>query len=569
MMNKGDVIKKNNYLYALMALPWVLFVLFQAYYMLKVGAIAFETNDDAFLNLITTGTFGHKYAMNVYNNVILGWIFTMLYTVSAGHNWYTILEFLLYFFSMAVVGVCNIYRHKPLKGYLYNFILLWISVYTMICSINYSKTSAFAMAAGLVLLGFSLDRDDYDKPVNRVLQILGGVILVFGGLYRKETVLALVPYIILLMVYLGVKYKDKYYKRLLPVAIAGTLILVAWTCNAIAYNADPDWRYFTEYNRARTALLDYGVPDYDEYQAEYEALGFTENDAHMLASWLLVDDEVFSMDKLNKLVEIRKQDEQKSNLAMRLRDVFMLVVYTSGRYLGTYVLYFLFLISCINTDKKKVIFQLATFLIGVGELAALIFIQRYPDRSIIVSILPAVMMIMFLSDTHKAPNKLIEYICICFVTVYAFMGNGYLDIPGMGKTNVYDKTLPNALYEYTGSHSDKLYVCSVAEESVFLTECYSPLDHPNEVSRANVIQIAGWPMPSPVHTDRIAPFGDRYRIFKVLAENPDVYLITRGNDPMIEEFMEYHFGAEPVVVDQIADGTYSVISFGVTHLNNL
>lgn len=561
--NKYNEVSKKKYFYLLASIPWVLFIIFLAVTMYKHGYIAYESNDDAFLNLIPSGAFGHKYSLNIYNNVIIGWVLTVLYGISETHNWYTIMEVGLFFSAVMVMGVCNICRNKLVKGYLTNIIILWASVFSMMCKMNYSKTAAFVLAVGLFILCAAVDNADFAKLKNRLMQILAVIFILAGGLLRKQSLYAVIPFAGLLVIYLILKYKKGAVKRLIPWGIAGVLLMSAWIGDACAYNSDPDWKHFVEYNELRTSLIDYGIPHYDDCREAYDAIGLSAVDVSMLSNWYYADEEVFSIDTLKKVIEIRDNNKEKKKLSEKIEELATGFVKTAGEYRIIYILLFLFLVLCIRTNKKIFGYQLLSMLIGAGEVLGLLLINRIPERSVYIAVLSAmIVMVYFVNEEKYSFNKTVESICLCLVGIFALYGLEYTTISKRFENVVYDKTYSDQFFSYVNSHSGNLYVYSVQYEEYFLRYCYSPLENPNLCRRTNAVIEGGWLVPSPIYTNLIEPYGDKYNLFRAMAENDNVYWIADGNIESygFVEYMKQHYGVSPIVVDNIA-GIYEVISF--------
>ena len=166
-------INVNNVSYLVAGPVWVLLVVFFSVFVINSRLLAFETNDDALLNLFASGALGDKYATNVFNNVVLGWFLTALYSVASAHNWFTIIGLFLYFVGIIVLGICIIRRSGILRGYLINLIVVGASAHTMLARMNFSKTGAFALLVGVFLLGTCTDGDSFSKFEKRIFQVVG------------------------------------------------------------------------------------------------------------------------------------------------------------------------------------------------------------------------------------------------------------------------------------------------------------------------------------------------------------------------------------------------------------
>ncbi|MBR4831016.1 MAG: hypothetical protein IKZ97_00145, partial [Butyrivibrio sp.] len=66
-----------------------------------LGNLCYSTNDDTIMNLIAAGACGESSQYLIYNNIILGYLFKILYITIPGVNWY--LWIYLIFNLLAVV----------------------------------------------------------------------------------------------------------------------------------------------------------------------------------------------------------------------------------------------------------------------------------------------------------------------------------------------------------------------------------------------------------------------------------------------------------------------------------
>lgn len=559
---------KKKFFYLIAAIPWIIFIFVNAYIFYKNQYIAFESNDDAYLNLITTGTFGKKYALNAYNNVLMGWLFTVLYSISASHNWYIIIEFLLIFAGFAIFGVCNIIRNRLLKGYVTNLIIYWSLVFSLVCRMNYSKTAVFTMIVGLFMLGTSVDNKSYSKVGSIICQAFACMFIFFGGLYRKDSTLVVIPFALVIAAYLILKHKKEAIretlKRMLPFVAVTFAIAFAWIANAIVYNSDAEWKYYSEFNEACTRVRDYPLPGYEENRESYEAIGLSLVDVAMLQQWFYADSDVFTVDRLNSISEIRLSNIKKVPIAEKIEGYADSFISIAGTYTAVYAMLFLFLALSINSSSKAFGFKLVTMLIGAGLVMETIIMERPIQRAVFVGIIAAMITMLFFTceKEHKRQEKWGGLICLALVGIYTFYGCNHNKIEAGFENIVYDRSESNVFYSYMAEHSDKLFTYNVLYEGGYLTNSYRPFDVANEFMRDNNVPMGGWLIPSPIYTNNLERFGDKHNLFKVLAENSDAYLIFAGQieGSIIDLYMQQHYGATGTVVDTIG-GIFNVISF--------
>ena len=67
-----------------------------------------------------------------------------------------------------------------------------------------------------------------------------------------------------------------------------------------------EWNYYQEYNKVRSELLDYGLPDYNENEQHLNELGITKNDYTMISNWTFADPERLGLNTLKAIAELKK-----------------------------------------------------------------------------------------------------------------------------------------------------------------------------------------------------------------------------------------------------------------------
>ena len=79
--------------------------------------------------------------------------------------------------------------------------------------------------------------------------------------------------------------------------------------------------------------------------------------------------------------------------------------------------------------------------------------------------------------------------------------------------------------------------------------------------------MGDWYVPPPIFTPILEPYGDKYNLYKTMAECDKIFWITNDNytNDYITQYMKEHYDAEPVVVDSFGE-IYYVVSFSQLRL---
>lgn len=305
--------------------------LFIIFHMLMVGyAVLFlhpfyGSNDEFTLAAIASGAYGDytQYFIYIYSG--FGWILKLFYSLVPDVNWYTIVMYGIIFLSLTSVGWVFIGRSKR-TGAMLSVMMVMACTQPLYVEFQYTKTAAVSVAAGYVLL-FSLP--DYRKGVSgsgetpggrtgiRAVAgaVLGGILLILGCWIRFHAfgMVSLMAFGMWLY-HVRDAWKSREWKQLflwdcLPCilvfsVIVGSILLE----NALVYRPGSAEAHYREYDRARQQLLDYGVPEWDEYEAEYKALGLTRTDCINFHNWLIADYDRYTADTFRAVVAFRRDD---------------------------------------------------------------------------------------------------------------------------------------------------------------------------------------------------------------------------------------------------------------------
>jgi hypothetical protein len=348
---------------------------------LACATSVYETNDDLMMQRVASGFYtGHPDEHLVFTNVLIGWALRFLYGAWAGCNWYFIYLLAVHYAALTAIAFLVVSRRG---GWL--FALLYVGFFLIVetrilLHLQFTTTAFLAGTAGLLLL---VDGLRPGRPVHWPEVIAG---IAFAGLMClvREPVALLLAVIAcpFLLERLGLAG----WRRWLGTGLASAgIFLVLHGINRWAYQRDPAWAEFSEYNRLRgeihmTALVKF-IPK------AAPAVGWSENDGWMFSQFYFSDPEVYAglprmrlfLDKLKALA----RDEPASS--WRSSTSFLLLPKIFGRDVGTLmklaILNAMWCILAAGAFRRRC---LVTLLISCGLFVALGFYllttARLPER---------------------------------------------------------------------------------------------------------------------------------------------------------------------------------------------
>ncbi|HBN57099.1 MAG TPA: hypothetical protein DD414_10015 [Lachnospiraceae bacterium] len=266
----------------------------------------YGSNDEFSLAAIASGAYGEPSWYFIYLHSGFGWILKAFYTLAPGVNCYTFVMYGMIFLSLTAIGFVWIGRGKK-TGAIMAVMLTLACLQPLYVELQYTKTAAVAAVAGYALLFAGGRRPKSIRTAAGICFLLMGSwirfqafgmvsILAFGmwlfkgyGAWRKK------------------EWKVFFVQDCLPCLAAFALVFGSMAAeNLLVYTPDSPQAHYREYDRARQQLLDYGVPEWDEYEADYEAIGLTRTDCINLQNWLISDYDRYTADTFRAIVDFRK-----------------------------------------------------------------------------------------------------------------------------------------------------------------------------------------------------------------------------------------------------------------------
>ena len=282
------------------------------------------------------------------------------------------------------------------------------------------------------------------------------------------------------------------------------------------------YKKYNEYNRFRTILHDNAYVSYEENKEIFDEIGWSENDHYLFYTFNFGDENVFSKENLEKIVEYKKS---QGNLYYYNTDIENIINNLVGQMRDTNpyisVLFIATFLIAIYTNKEKRGYIVAIFLVTIAVNCIFIVLNRSMQRVVIPEYILGIAMFLYLIKYRKENVEKINLIMamsiFLIVTTTIFAGGVY-------QFNYYLEDYSNykEVIEYTNSHRENVYLYTVPSlQYRYLT--YSVYEMPPKGAFSNLRVMGGWDM----YTKNYYDFKERYNLdgtfLDLLKEN--VYLI--------------------------------------------
>jgi len=570
-MNKGKSFSAYKLIFSILFNAAILAV------ALLVFMPHFEEPDDSMIAMIAEGAYGVRDWHLVYSHGVLGQLYVWLQSVIPVIRWHSVLQYaFIYFAYVSVTYVIS--KHK--RGLVLSIVAVIATFYELYVSLQYTKTSTFVCAAGILLIFEAVrnrtriksNSDDIVtigrrgiKAESTVYTVVGTILITYGTLLRTEGLfIAAVPLVGVGIIEL---LRTKNILSYILVGAPAVIIAVAVFVSApYFYSMDKEWSDFTAFNKARTVLCDYryDILDYNRYSQQLSAIDVSENDAVSILTYQFDDGKVLSTERLDEIAKSfpakKVQYKTFANLFEHLVDEVM----------STYVL-------CASVIFVFGIFLASIVTDGSKSSPAYIKDSRRKIIAIVIMILSCSFAIFYFEYSGRFSNRLFSSICIsalfgiCYmidslpirennmgivfggnkndITLKAAIGlaivllglNGLLYISNMNDYNSYCESefrAKTGLYELLGDR-DTLYVSDTFTlQTIHKYEVFTPMA---EGAMKNLVYSGSWLTESPIVKRQTEAFGysDSFEALRAGSEN--TVLLDNGNMAYKLLFLKEHY----------------------------
>jgi len=514
--------------------------------------VRYQTNDDSGIEAVVSGIkMGEPSEYLVVINIVLGKILVLLYSNFPNVNWYPIMLYLLHFLSFTIILHCILKKKNLMSLSIYLLVFSLFELF-LLANLQFTTTAAVTGISGMLLVFTYIDSKDlsFYSAIS-----MGIIFLVIAGLVRKNILYMILG---LSSVYLLIKLIRKPGLRI-PVIIA--IIIAIFSLfniyNNYYYNKDAQWDFYMGYNQLRGKIIDYPRFEYSKLNKDiYDDVGWSENDVEMFDNWFFADLKLYSIEKLEYVVENIKPEIKNNRIFKTLKEAWNSI----SLEIRVFTLVFLiFMIMDIIRSRNKYLFSVL-----ISSLLIIVyfsFLGRLPDRVFIPIILFFILSgIIFIKPLRLRPFSNTKKIAIK-ITIFSFciIIVMLLFISTACKSRVYktdQEDFENVVAELI--EKDKIYIrwgsAQVYDRIIFFHV-------PHHLKRFKTINL-GWRTHSPIYNQSLEKYSID-NLYKDIIERDDIYVITKKD--RVENyvlFMFEHFG-ETIKYEKIDDyyGLYSIYKF--------
>lgn len=372
--------EEKRFCYNLLMIALINAIVLIVYY--KLFRIYFAINDDTAMGGLMAGIQGMFPGYSVFVNFIPSYLISKLAMIWGNINWYGIYLLGTCYLSFTFIGGI-IFQKMRLK--IGSTIYIAIVVCGFIPILRYFTFTTIAYVA--ILAGIVFIIQGYYSEVNSIkycLYILGVLMFINGSLIRYKCVYT---GIVLFCGFIIMELIRERKTNIKKVIILGIVILISCSFSFVfraysmnQYYKDSTWSEYVEFNKARSNLIDFGLPDYNTNKDIYDSIGWSENDYNIFNSYSFPEDEKFSTTNFKKIYEYKKSMQSNANFTGIIRKL-------------------------IENVEKEFTIQICILLIVIISIYNVYF-SRNKIMSIFVSIFPFIIHMLFIL-INRAPYRVV------------------------------------------------------------------------------------------------------------------------------------------------------------------
>ena len=446
-------------------------------------------------------------------------------------------------------------------------------------SVQFTKTSALLMAAGLIFIADTYI-NNRDSKLRFVLYSIIGYALFFSGVaYRQKGMFPALAFAGVFMLLWLIHEGRDYFRNRKPFAeIALIIVLLVLTVapygldlKSDAVNASTaELALGREYQAERVKITDYPMIErYEEHKDEYDAIGLSENDLYLIDRWIFDYNGAASLENLKKINQINYPGIAAERSVTRSAKKFLKNVYSAvkdlnftGMHVVLLALLALYFVSV--TKPRYWLYPVFTGILTAGIYIAVYYISRPQYRAFYVADISAAFWILFaLSIISTRNTKIIRNLtCVAVVGAMCLMFVPARDSLSSQRKHIEKQIEPKEVTEYFAAHTDMFFIgptTAMKQPASYL----DPLEVP--VPAPNVSGTGGWETMTPYKLDFLANYGVSNPV-KDLIDNPGVYYFGDSKKGKMKEYFNKWYAAEgkEIIFEKVDDAAgsnvYRVVS---------
>ncbi len=524
----------------------------------------FDSNDD--LNIALFVNLGRPVqdAHWLFSNWILGSVCAFLYRITNMIPWYGLMQYagLLAAFTAVTWVIQRMFRSGA--AILLSMVTLNFFAADAYITVQFTKTAGICAAAGLFLVVFAVIQEKV-----RILPLIFGILITaYGFMYRHleaDMMFALwAVFGLYLLLRLRCDVQDHLLRR--AVRYIGLFALTLGVCvgcrlvDRYEYHIAPDAAAYEKINDARSALTDYGFPKFEENTELFESLGITYNAYKLFSKWNFYDPDVFTLDKMEKLIAVQNRKKVSLSTLKDFLDVYPAKWFENPMF---YCFLALLIIVLIHGRREwRTWVEVILLILALGALFYYMYLQgRFNLQRVDDPIwLCASLILLYLIQPERF-NLPVRYAWTFVLVILVLNQNTWRETWRHNTRKKAEKMAVSANFSAGVSRdTEHLYLTKAGLYAV--SPGYGPLSLVPVGVASNMAVLGGWPAGSVPYNATLKNYG-MTNPYRDCVNNEKVYLIDNDINLTLNYIREYYdMDAQAVEVGKFDEDNvmYQIVS---------
>ena len=513
-----------------------------------------ETNDDMAMSFLVEGAYGEHSEYLIFQNVLWGKVLVFLYTLLPMLKWYSITMYGMLFLAFFGISYVLLRKQGRKVGVMTSVIMLMFCGFQIYVRFQFSKIAAVVTAGGMILVLYGL-KYAICKWEKYCAIIFGAILSLWGSMIRFQmfamSVVLVGGCIALYEVWKLFREKKEGWMKQIGtyIAVFGTIGVLSLGLYMIdqAFYASEEWQEYTEFNKLRSELWDYGLPDYSANFDTYTSLGISAVDYEFYNAWNM-DPELLGVEEMKALIEARGEREISLIEFLRLYPKEFLSN-------SLFILFIILSLAALCMDKKNLYFVAYGFC-GVMALQLYFYmIGRYGLTRIDYSMWSAAVIALLYGINVKSVREIAwKWVAVAIsiglvfsIADYDRKKDGYVNYVGAFRY----------FFQQTTLDKDNLYVMLIMSPTTYFG--YSFWEECKLGQLSNVYNAFGWESAMSVKENML----DKYEldnVFRDGIDNENVYYCVGSYGDLFQMYIRENYNPDATLVYEKEVGGVPVYS---------
>ena len=466
-----------------------IFVIANILYSLK-----YEQIDDMIMYGLYSGLDGTYNIHGVYIHPVICFILSILFRICPSINWHTIFLLLMQFICFTTIGTILVNKNNSKFSYIAYSVFASVCYVSLLLLIQYTSVSALLIATAFFIIFDIIEREQ--KNTKKLLFSI--VLFTIGIMTRMQSLLIIAPFFAIYFVYKLANFiknknsesKQQLFSLLKKYIVLALITAIVYISNILIYNSNEIYKNYIEYNNLRAELQDLSYTNYEENKEIFDKIGWSKNDHYLFYTFNYGDENVYSKENLQKIIDYKKSKGEQYNLNTNIESVWNDLIgqlRDGNKYISMILFIACILAFCTNRKDRIISLIIITTTLGIHIL--FIVLNRAMFRVILPEYILGTSLLLYYVQYKK--SKIIEekfYILIAIVIllVTAYSGETYEFNYNKNSYKSYQKVI-----EYTKEHKENTYLYT-APALQFRYLAYSIYKMPPKGAFSNLRVLGGW-----------------------------------------------------------------------------